>query len=326
MLNQLRGQQIILRQLKPSDAADIKKNVSQAVTRFTSLNYPYQLSDATDFIKKANQKIYRKKALELGIEHKKTGEIIGVAGLIKIDLENKNAELGYWLGQKYWGQGIGREAAKLILNYAFNRLKLHRISAQVIPGNFASAKLLKNIGFNYEGRLRQVVLRNRRWYDHLVYSILRQEFSQLQKKTPYDEKSAGVIVFRHSGRQIKYLIIQNRFNHLWGFPKGHVEKGETEQQAALRELYEETGIKAELMPGFHQKVYFKLGGERKKLVIFFLGKYVSGRVRFLDMENSNYAWLTLNQALSRFKFDNLKRLLRRAEQFVLTKRLTNLNK
>ncbi len=316
MFKPLRGQQIIVRPLRLSDASAIKKNVTRAIARFTSLPYPYQTSHAVDFIKKANQKIVRQTALELGIEHKKNGEIIGVVGLIKIDLNNKNGELGYWLGQNYWGQGIGQEAVKLILNYAFNKLKLHRIYAQVIPVNLASIKLLKKSGFRYEGRLRQAVLKNHHWYDYLVYSILKKEFSQLQKRTPYDEKSCGVIVFRYTNQQLKYLVVQNRFNYLWGFPKGHVERGESEQQAALRELYEETGLKAELIPGFRQTVYYNLSGQRRKLVVFFIGQYLSGRVKFLDMENSSYAWLTLEQALKKFKFNNIKQLLIQADKFI----------
>ncbi len=316
MLTQLRGQQIILRQLKTTDALSIKKNVTKKIIHYTSLQHPYTVSNALDFIKQANQKIIQKTALELGIELKKTGQIIGVIGLIKIDLKHKNGELGYWLGENYWGQGIGQEAVRLILNYAFNKLKLHRIYAKVIPSNLASIKLLRKSGFKYEGRLRQALFRRRRWHDLLLFSILNKEFSQIQRKIPYDEKSCGVIVFRRTKQEIKYLIVQNNFNRLWGFPKGHIEKGENEQQTALRELYEETGVKAELLPGFRQTVYFKLSGQRKKLVVFFVGKYLSGRIKFLDMENSAYDWVSLKQAKKKFKFDNLKKLLTRADNFI----------
>jgi len=96
-------------------------------------------------------------------------------GLMKIDYNNKNAEIGYWLGKKYWGRKIMKEALKLILNFGFKELKLVRIYARVMHPNIASANLLEKSGFKYEGRMRKTTFRKGKWLDDLRYSILREE-------------------------------------------------------------------------------------------------------------------------------------------------------
>ena len=97
-------------------------------------------------------------------------------GLMNIDYNNKNAEIGYWLGKKYWRKGIMKEAIKLILNFGFKKLKLVRVYARIMHPNIFSAKLLEKSGFQCEGRTRKTTLRRGKWMDDLVYSILSNEF------------------------------------------------------------------------------------------------------------------------------------------------------
>ncbi|MCD4670643.1 MAG: GNAT family N-acetyltransferase [Actinomycetia bacterium] len=173
----IEGKKINLRKLKKSDAQSIYKNVKDYdIAKYTKIIHPYKLKDAQDFIKTTHKNIRRKKAFELGIEIKKSKEIIGMMSLIYIDHENKNAEIGYWLGKKYWGNEIMEEAVKLILNFGFKELKLVRIYARVMHPNIASAKLLEKSGFQYEGRMRKTTLRKGKWMDDLRYSILSDEF------------------------------------------------------------------------------------------------------------------------------------------------------
>ena len=95
---------------------------------------------------------------------------------MKIDYNNKNAEIGYWLGKKYWGKKIMKEAIKLILNFGFKKLKLVRIFARVMHPNISSIKLLEKSSFQYEGRMRKAIFKNDKWMDILRYSILDSEF------------------------------------------------------------------------------------------------------------------------------------------------------
>ena len=85
------------------------------------------------------------------------------------------------------------------------------------------------------------------------------------------EKSCGVIVFTRINGQIKYVIEQSINGH-YGFPKGHVEQGETETETALREVYEEVGLKPSLTKGFRETVeYYIPSVNVQKTVVYFLG-------------------------------------------------------
>ncbi len=168
---------ISLRTLRASDVVSLFQNAKDKdIAKYTTLPHPYKLKNATDFIKITKKNQRQKKAYELGIELKETKEIIGMVSLMDIDSRNKNAELGYWLGKKYWGKKIMKEAIKLILNFGFKRLKLVKVYARVAHPNIASARLLEKSGFTYEGKLRKKEFRNKRWCDELRYSILREEF------------------------------------------------------------------------------------------------------------------------------------------------------
>lgn len=106
------------------------------------------------------------------IHIKDSNVIIGVIGL-EIDLENENAELGYWLGIDYWGQGFCTEAAKAILQYGFDKLMLHRIWTFYIEGNDSSKRVLEKIGMTYEGTFRKHIKKRGVFKDVFYYSKLK---------------------------------------------------------------------------------------------------------------------------------------------------------
>ena len=173
----IEGRFINLRKLKKSDAMSIYKNARDYdIARYTMIPYPYKLKGAEDFIKATHRNIKKRKAFELGIEHRESEEIIGMMSLLDVDHDNKNAEIGYWLDKKYWGKNIMKEAVKLILNFGFKELKLVRIHARIMHPNIASAKLLEKSGFQYEGRMRKTIFRKGKWMDDLRFSILKEEF------------------------------------------------------------------------------------------------------------------------------------------------------
>ena len=93
---------------------------------------------------------------------------IGSVYLRDIDREAKKAEFGIFIGEEEWlGRGIGEEAAKLILDYGFEELGLHRIEANVMPHNQASLGVLKKCGFCEEGLARKYLKINGVWEDHI---------------------------------------------------------------------------------------------------------------------------------------------------------------
>jgi len=180
MALKINSQRINLRTLRKSDAFSIYENAKDRdISRYTTLPSPYKLKHAEEFVRQTHQNLRKKSAYELGIEDPQTEGIIGMISLMKINYESKNAEVGFWLGKKYWGQGLTKEALHLILNFGFRKLKLRRIYARVMHPNVTSAKLLEKVGFKLEGRMRKSFFRNGRYYDELRYGLLREEYRSL---------------------------------------------------------------------------------------------------------------------------------------------------
>ncbi len=132
------------------------------------------------------------------------------------------------------------------------------------------------------------------------------------------EKSCGAVVFKKQKDGIKYLLLHYGAGH-WDFPKGNQEKNETEEQAALREIKEETGIEdIEFTDGFREAIsyFYKQGGETVfKEVIFFLAQSATDEVK-LSSEHIGYAWMGYENAYKKLTFNNAKELLRKANQFL----------
>jgi RimJ/RimL family protein N-acetyltransferase len=104
-------------------------------------------------------------------------KMIGNTSFADINWTDRNAEIGIFIGAKeYWSKGYGRDVMKLMLRHGFNTLNLHRIYLRVFEPNLRGIKAYQYAGFVEEGRLRQAVYRNGRYYDVLVMSVLRHEW------------------------------------------------------------------------------------------------------------------------------------------------------
>ena len=102
-------------------------------------------------------------------------QLIGTCGLYNIDQVNRNADIGYWLFSKHWGKGLMREALQCVITHAFQVLHLHRIEAEIEPDNIASTRLLLKLGWQREGRRRQVAWKNERFVDMEYYALLYKD-------------------------------------------------------------------------------------------------------------------------------------------------------
>ncbi len=112
-----------------------------------------------------------------GIFLRETNELIGQAGFFKVERgPAQKAMIGYSLDQAYNGKGYMTEALKLMVDYGFNELKLHRIEAEVMPHNIGSIKILEKTGFYKEGIARQNVMINGKWEDHQVLAIINHNY------------------------------------------------------------------------------------------------------------------------------------------------------
>ncbi|HZH30727.1 MAG TPA: GNAT family N-acetyltransferase [Pyrinomonadaceae bacterium] len=120
---------------------------------------------------------FRQRTLfQWGIARRTDDRVIGTCTLFHLDIGNRRAELGYALGREHWGKGYMQEALGALLGFAFDNLNLHRLEADVDPGNASSIKTLERLGFRREGYLRE------RWHvggeiqDALFYGLLRREW------------------------------------------------------------------------------------------------------------------------------------------------------
>ena len=135
---------------------------------------------------------------------------------------------------------------------------------------------------------------------------------------PEPEKSCGAVVFREENGVRLYLLLHYAEGH-WDLPKGHVEKGESEEQTARREIMEETGItQLEFLPSFRRTIAYtfkRKGKSVPKEVVFFLARTDEGGVK-LSSEHLDYAWLPIDEAEKKATYRNAKSLLRSAEGFL----------
>jgi len=86
------------------------------------------------------------------------------------------ASLGYWVGEPFARQGYMTVALPLVLNFSFDRLRLHRVEAACLPSNIPSRSLLVRAGFQQEGYARQYLCIEGKWQDHLLFAILREDW------------------------------------------------------------------------------------------------------------------------------------------------------
>jgi RimJ/RimL family protein N-acetyltransferase len=177
----LTGRNIVLRKLTLADADSITEHINNIdiIKWLLVVPHPYKKGDAVSFISSRQNERRTRKSYTFGISLKGEQEIIGIIDLSDIDWEDKKAEMGFWIGKRFWGQGIMTEAINLIARFAFRELKLNKIYARVFEGNIASMKALEKNRFCHEGILRDEVYKYRRWIDEHYYGLLKSEYRKL---------------------------------------------------------------------------------------------------------------------------------------------------
>lgn len=130
------------------------------------------------------------------------------------------------------------------------------------------------------------------------------------------EKSCGAVVYTLEEEPL-YLLIKNLDNGFWGFPKGHVESGENELETAIREVQEETGISINPDGKFKETVTYHTEHDLKT-VIYFLAKINSKKVLLAKDEIVDFKWLKYEDALTYLIFDNSKKVLKKANDLILS--------
>jgi len=137
------------------------------------------------------------------------------------------------------------------------------------------------------------------------------------------EKSCGTVLFTKRDGEVYYLLIKSTNmsgRSSVGFPKGHVEPGESEMETALRETWEETSIRAEIIPGFRRETEYRIHGGRLKRVVYFAASYEGeAPARNGNFELFEYLSLPFAEAHEALTFKNMKRILIAADKFIKKK-------
>jgi len=129
--------------------------------------YPYTLEDAEEWISRATQQ-----SPETDFAIASATEVIGGIGLRRQqDVHRRSAEIGYWVGEPFWGKGIATAALKAFTEFAFDRFDLVRLYGYVYEWNPGSGRVMEKAGYVCEGRLRKSVFKDGRVIDQFLYAI-----------------------------------------------------------------------------------------------------------------------------------------------------------
>jgi RimJ/RimL family protein N-acetyltransferase len=133
--------------------------------------YPYTMDDAREWIQHAREEF---PGVNFAIVV--DGEAAGGIGLIlNSDIHRYSAEIGYWLGEAFWGRGVVTEAVRALTRWAFDNFNLNRIYAGVLEWNPASMRVLEKAGYQFEGRLRNAAIKQNQVMDEFIYSIVKDK-------------------------------------------------------------------------------------------------------------------------------------------------------
>lgn len=187
----------------------------------------------------------------------------------------------------------------------------HRV--RIFEGRVIAVIKRKNMG----GIILVVAPKSKRYIVHQIEDAI--EFAE--EKDSYElsclyEASCGAIVYRIINGEVRFLLIKNKRSANWGFPKGHMERGENEKETAYREVLEEAGIRIRFMPDFRYKSEYSIQGRIEKKVIIFLATTDDTSTIIQREEIEEYLWLKFDKAMNSLKFPNDKTLLRKANEYL----------
>jgi RimJ/RimL family protein N-acetyltransferase len=172
----LEGTQVVLRRHVPANLSAFRRWYSDPeVARLTRYqDGPMRPDEIERFF---TARVVGQDSLALGVHIRESDRLIGTCAFSQLDGDNGSALYHITIGEKdSWGHGYGTEATELMLDYAFGTLRLHRIALSVFEFNERAIRSYRRCGFVVEGRAREAILREGRWWDELTMSILEPEW------------------------------------------------------------------------------------------------------------------------------------------------------
>lgn len=174
----LQTERLILRPFTLADSKRVQQLAGAYEIADTTghMPHPYEDGMAEEWISENEREFSAGESATFALTLRESGEVIGAIGLI-IQSNHRRAEMGYWLGLPYWGQGYMTEAARALLRYAFDRLNLNRVYASHFSRNPASGRVMQKAGMTYEGTLRGHFIRWTEPEDLVYYGIQKSEWA-----------------------------------------------------------------------------------------------------------------------------------------------------
>lgn len=159
----------ILRPFKPEDALTLSVRINTAsIEKYTTIELPWSIDFAAWWISFISEEATKRPISEIHWVIEVDGEFAGALGIINIDVHK--GEIGYWLDEKYKGQGIMTEAVKRVTEYGFKKMPLKRIFAPVLPYNKGSMRVLEKNGYELEGTFKKHFNKKGKLWDALIYA------------------------------------------------------------------------------------------------------------------------------------------------------------
>lgn len=231
--------------LRPLVAADAPRlaalaNDWEVVRHTANLPYPYELTDAEDFIARQQTRRLGGVGVALGMERTVDGELVGVMGF---GLEHADGpEIGYWLGRASWGQGLAVEALRRLMRHLFTELGFASAWAAVHPENPASIRVLEKAGFQPAGRHQCGMPARSCAVDSPRFELSAMQWRAAHAARPMLLVAAAALIDADGRVLMASRPPGKTMSGLWEFPGGKVAAGETPEAALVRELDEELGI------------------------------------------------------------------------------------
>jgi len=175
----LETERLLLRRVAETDVPEIKALRGNPETmKFIPRPLVTTDDEALEHFKMIDEKIENNTGINWAITIKGNSKLIGIIGHYRIQPENHRCEIGYMILPEYNGQGITTEAIKAVLEYGFEDLNMHSIEAVIDPDNVASERVLQKNGFVKEAHILENELWDGKFWDTVIYSILKRNFKR----------------------------------------------------------------------------------------------------------------------------------------------------
>ncbi len=174
---------MVLRSARLDDVNELFRLISESREKLSDwlpwIEFVRSIDDERHIVEQWIYEMQLKSAIHLCVTY--DSQIAGLVGTHQIDWMNQRTSVGYWMGNPYVGRHFTTEATAILLNYLFEKLKIHRVFIQAATENEPSNRVIKRLGFKWEGLLRENERIKDRFFDHNIYGMTQSDFASLKE-------------------------------------------------------------------------------------------------------------------------------------------------